>query len=74
LKWAWAPYIGDCSGTAGAYDIQNIMTHENGHWLGLNDLYSATDKDLTMYGYGMTGELKKDTLGLGDILGINTIY
>lgn len=64
---------GDCGGTTGDYDVQNIATHEFGHWVGLDDLYSTADKDLTMYGYGETKELKKDSLGLGDISGVNAI-
>lgn len=53
-----------------SYDAQNILTHELGHWMGLDDLYDPEDKDLTMYGYGDKGELKKETLGLGDESGI----
>ena len=66
-------FAGDCGGTTGAYDLQNIGTHEFGHWVGLDDLYSETDKDLTMYGYGETKELKKDSLGLGDAIGVLAI-
>ncbi|MCX6000680.1 MAG: hypothetical protein NTU41_14160, partial [Chloroflexi bacterium] len=62
------------SGVVGKYDIQNIMTHEAGHWLNLSDLYSGTQSELTMYGYGATGELKKDTLAYGDELGVEAIY
>jgi len=70
LKWAINDYSADeCSGTSGRYDLQNIATHEFGHWIGLGDLYGSSEKDLTMYGYGTTGELKKDTLGTGDING-----
>jgi len=73
-KWSvTSPSAGDCSGTAGTYDVRNIGTHEFGHWVGLDDLYSASDKDLTMYGYGETTELKKDSLGRGDITGVNSI-
>ncbi|MCX6811495.1 MAG: matrixin family metalloprotease [Candidatus Berkelbacteria bacterium] len=64
---------GDCGGTTGDYDVQNIATHEFGHWVGLDDLYSSADKDLTMYGYGETKELKKDSLGLGDKTGVIAI-
>lgn len=64
---------GDCGGVAGTYDVQDIGTHEFGHWVGLNDLYSSIDKDLTMYGYGFTTELKKDSLGTGDITGVRAI-
>lgn len=74
LKWAYNnPTAGDCGGVSGKYDLQNIATHEFGHWIGLDDLYANVDKDLTMYGYGDLAELKKDTLGLGDITGVNAI-
>jgi hypothetical protein len=32
------------------------------------------DQDLTMYGYGRMTELKKDTLGRGDVIGVQFIY
>lgn len=57
-----------------AYDVQNILTHEVGHWVGLDDLYDDVDQDLTMYGYGDKGELKKVTLGLGDVKGMDALY
>ena len=56
------------------YDVQNIMTHEAGHWLMLEDLYQWKTQKLTMYGYGALGELQKRTLGVGDELGIDRIY
>lgn len=74
-KWNTTAYNGtnDCGGSTDAYDVQNIATHEFGHWVGLDDLYNSVDKDLTMYGYGDLTELKKDTLGLGDVTGVNAI-
>lgn len=62
------------SGEAGKYDVANIGTHEVGHTLQLGDLYTAPTSDLTMYGYGSTGETKKQTLGLGDMLGAEKAY
>jgi hypothetical protein len=59
---------------ANAYDVQNILTHEVGHWMGLGDLYNQVDNDLTMFGYGALDELKKDTLLTGDLAGIAHIY
>jgi len=62
------------SGAAGAYDVWNIGAHEVGHTLQLNDLYTSATRELTMYGYGALGETKKQTLGMGDMLGVERIY
>jgi hypothetical protein len=62
------------SGTSGTYDIRDIMTHEAGHWILLSDLYNGRDSLLTMYGYGSTGEISKDTLAYGDELGVEKAY
>lgn len=73
FTWSYTPYTTDCGGVPGAYDIGNIAIHEFGHWVGLDDLYGDADKDLTMFGYGFTTELKKDTLGPGDASGAAVI-
>ena len=66
---------GDYANTGlSSYDVGNIATHEQGHWLMLNDLYNNRDSELTMYGYGAAREMKKISLGLGDKLGIRKIY
>ncbi len=62
------------SGVANTVDLRNIATHEAGHTLMLLDLYASNDQNLTMYGYGAYAQLKKDTLALGDDLGVNAIY
>lgn len=66
------PWASD--GDPNAYDVQNIDTHEFGHFLVLSDLYDETDSALTMYGYGALGETHKTDLGHGDELGIRAIY
>ena len=76
--WSWTnPATVDedqfCPSTS-SYDAQNILVHELGHWVGLDDLYDSEDEDLTMYGFGDKQELKKDTLDPGDINGANAIY
>lgn len=67
-------YSWSTSGEAGKYDVENVATHEFGHWLVLNDLYGGGDTEKTMYGYVSTGETKKRTLTTDDINGINAIY
>ena len=57
-----------------AYDIQNIATHEAGHVVGLADLYEEQYRELTMYGYGRTGETIKLSLEEGDEAGAYFIY
>jgi hypothetical protein len=75
-RYPWAIFdvaSGECQSAPDAYDVQGIGTHEFGHWLGLDDLYISTDRDLTMYGYGSGGELKKRDLGLGDVTGTQIV-
>ena len=62
------------TGEAGKMDMQNIMTHELGHFCGIADLYNDADYWLTMYGYAGFGEIYKRTLGLGDIRGLEAFY
>ncbi len=57
-----------------SYDAQGILTHELGHWLGLNDFYTEDYVNATMYGYGFKGEIKATTLSTGDINGVKAIY
>jgi hypothetical protein len=67
-------YSWSASGEAGKIDVQNVATHELGHWLTLLDLCGGGDSDKTMYGYTYAGETKKRTLDSDDIAGINYIY
>ncbi|MEM2341438.1 MAG: hypothetical protein QXX94_00045 [Candidatus Bathyarchaeia archaeon] len=67
-------YEWSLKGEPNKMDVQNIMTHEFGHWCGLDDLYEDKDYWLTMYGYADYGETYKQTLGLGDILGLQAVY
>lgn len=63
-----------CSGEAGKMDVQNVATHEAGHSLNLRDLYGSVDSEKTMYGNGVTGETKKQTLETDDIAGTRYVY
>jgi len=73
VPWYWDAENYLCT-DANSYDAQDILTHELGHWMGLDDTYTAIFIDNTMYGYGSKGEIKKDTLTSGDIQGVQAIY
>lgn len=50
------------------YNVKNVAVHEIGHALGLDDL-SNPHGSLTMFGVIGKGELRKTTLGKGDVKG-----
>lgn len=55
-------------------DLQNIATHELGHAVGLNDIYSTTCGEVTMYGYSIEGETIKRDLEPADVTGLQKMY
>ncbi len=71
--WFWNSLNSACA-DSNSYDAQDILTHETGHWMGLDDTYTDPYINNTMYGYGSKGEVKKDTLTAGDINGVKAIY
>jgi len=73
FTWAWSGGASTCAYT-NSYDAQNILTHEIGHWFGLDDHYTNDYVNNTMYGYGFKMDAKGDTLTTGDILGVQAIY
>lgn len=74
-KFAWSWSNSDVCADTATYDAENILTHELGHWMGLDDEYNAADyQHATMYGYGSKGEVKKNTLTAGDVSGAFDIY
>lgn len=72
--WTGKTLAGTTCAYTNAYDAEDILTHETGHWMGLNDTYTASYSDNTMFGYGNLTETKKDTLASGDISGVQSIY
>jgi len=70
--WTWSG-VSTCAYT-NSYDAQSILTHELGHWFGLDDEYDSKYINNTMYGYGFKGDAKADTLTAGDIDGVEAIY
>jgi len=55
-------------------DLENIVTHEAGHAVGLSDIYSGSCSSVTMYGYSTEGETSKRTLEQADISGLQAMY
>jgi hypothetical protein len=77
LPWTQNSVTGDpntLTGDSDYFDVQDIMTHEAGHWLMLLDLYVKAASEQTMYGYGSKGELKARTLESGDLAGLRYVY
>jgi hypothetical protein len=56
------------------YDVQEIVTHEMGHWLSLLDIYAGGGQNQTMFGSADPNETRKRTLGLGDVRGLQRAY
>jgi len=65
---------GDAGSNPSLMDLQNIATHELGHAVGLNDIYSGSCSYVTMYGYSTEGDIGKRTLEQPDITGLQTMY
>lgn len=67
--YAWSD-----TGAVGEMDLDNIVTHELGHSVGLGDLYENTCSEETMYGFADFGETNKRDLNAGDIEGVSKLY
>jgi len=59
------------SGAVGTMDVRNTLTHEVGHFIGLDH---SANPDTTMYATAREGEVDKRDLHPGDIEGLCTIY
>lgn len=71
--WATNPASSTgCSGALGKFDVQNVMTHEFGHWVGAQHPLAGGDgnKWRTMYSEIAPGELYKRSLTAGDLASI----
>lgn len=60
------------SGEAGKADLQNMMSHEIGHALGLD--HTTVDETAAMFGSSSSGETTKRTLKWDDKAGANYLY
>ncbi len=69
----WQFHFGVCRGecTPGITDLQNVFTHEAGHYYGLGHV---ADNEATMFAQASDGEIHKRDLAADDIEGICAIY
>ena len=58
----------------GEYDVQSIATHEVGHWLSLNHLFSPSNDEMTMYYDPDDNDTSWRSLEWGDEAGVVYIY
>ena len=65
---------GDGEAYPSLMDLQNIATHELGHFFNLADIYDKSKTDLTMYGYSGEGDIHAIDLAAGDIAGIIKVF
>ncbi len=56
---------------AGSYDLQSIITHESGHFLGMAH---SGDANATMYAFYAMGATSMRTLSADDVTGLCSIY
>jgi len=65
---------GDAAANSLLMDFQNIATHELGHTLGLDDIYTDSCSAVTMYGYSFEGDTEKRSLDVPDVMGLLELY
>jgi|GEM_PF-2653706 len=79
FEWANFNDEGDRDGRS-KYDIENVLTHELGHFLGLDHTSvnsNETEKDFleaTMFFSSRPGDTERRTLNAKDILGVQHLY
>lgn len=62
---------------SGKLDVQDTLTHEVGHFIGLDDLTDATypaDADQTLWKWGEYNDISRRSLEKGDIAGLRYLY
>jgi hypothetical protein len=59
---------------ASAFSVQDLATHELGHWVSLDDVYGADCFHVTMFGGSSAGGFERISLEVEDQNGINWLY
>ncbi len=58
----------------GKHDVQNIITHEVGHFVGMGHEVAPADANATMYAVASPNEFIKRTLNSSDLAGLYSAY
>jgi hypothetical protein len=66
--------FGNASVTRGVFDLGSTVTHEGGHAHGLRDIYTSACSHVTMFSSSVENDIKKRTLAVDDIAGIQNLY
>ncbi|MBN1606866.1 MAG: matrixin family metalloprotease [Polyangiaceae bacterium] len=69
------PHLGPwsfCHDGVPSWDLQSILTHELGHFLGLGEDY--VNADATMYAYSLPGDTSKRDLAPADLNALQSLY
>jgi|GEM_PF-2210580 len=69
---SWVTTAVGCSGAS--YDLQSVLTHELGHYIGLGHATEYGGNDLTMSPYATACNTSARVLGEGDVLGIRALF
>jgi hypothetical protein len=56
------------------FNVDEVVTHERGHTFGMDDTDIAEHSNLTMYENINPSTTDKETLGLGDMLKLESLY
>lgn len=67
-------HVFSTSGESGKHDMQNIVTHEVGHFIGFGHEISPLDPDATMLAVASPGETKKRQLHNSELVGLADAY
>jgi hypothetical protein len=73
-KASYSWYVTKPSGCSNKYDIEDVATHEFGHAFGLGHVDEATHGNLTMSPVIGACQNAEETLGLGDVDGLEAKY
>jgi hypothetical protein len=75
LEFNSAVFTFELESASGGVDLQSVIQHESGHFLGLADLYAGSSQASTMYwDYGGSSNIAMRTLEPDDIAGVCTVF